>query len=104
MVMDRVESLGQVDEDGRLCIRAIQRVKGQDKSAVERGMVVGAPVCLKNCNAAGVFHKQHFPVCIKNGPPSKGPPANLIQQWEALESSWASIPVERFRHLESMPQ
>jgi hypothetical protein len=29
----------------------------------------------------------------------------LTQLWEALESTWASIPVERFRHLvESMPR
>ena len=36
---------------------------------------------------------------IKNGLPPKGHPANLTQLWEA----WASIPVERFRHLvESM--
>ena len=49
------------------------------------------------------FHAQQFPVCIKNGPPPKGHPANLTQLWEALESTWASIPVERFQHLvESM--
>jgi hypothetical protein len=29
-----------------------------------------------------------------NGPPPKGHPANLTQLWEALESTWASIPVE----------
>jgi hypothetical protein len=34
-----------------------------------------------------VFHAQQFPVCIKNGPPPKGHPANLIQLWEALEST-----------------
>jgi hypothetical protein len=51
-----------------------------------------------------VFHAQQFPVCIKNGPPPKGHRANLTQQWEELESTWASIPVEHFRHLgESMP-
>ena len=39
-------------------------------------------------------------VCINNGPPCKGHPANLTQLWEALEST-----VERFRHLvEFMPQ
>ena len=38
-------------------------------------------------------------MCIKNGPPPKGHPANLTQLWEALESTWASIPVERFQHL-----
>ena len=39
-----------------------------------------------------------FPVGIKNGPPPKGHPANLTQLWEALESTWASSPVECFRH------
>ena len=68
---------------------AIQRVNEQDK-------------IFKCCWA---FHTQQFPVCIKNGPPPKGHPANLTQLWEALESTWASIPVERFRHLvESMPR
>ena len=34
----------------------------------------------------------------------KGHPANLTQLWEALESTWSSIPVECFRHhVESMP-
>ena len=46
-----------------------------------------------------VFHTQQFPVCIKNGPPPKGHPANFTQLWEALESTWASIHVERFLHL-----
>uniref|UniRef100_A0A673WET5 Myosin IXb n=1 Tax=Salmo trutta TaxID=8032 RepID=A0A673WET5_SALTR len=32
-------------------------------------------------------------------------PANLTHLWEALESTWPSIPVERFRHLvESIPR
>ena len=39
---------------------------------------------------------KQFAVCIKNGPPPKGHPANLTQLWEALKSTWASIPVERF--------
>ena len=44
-------------------------------------------------------------MCIKNGPPPKGHPANLTQLWEALESTWASILVEHFRHLvESTPR
>ena len=44
-------------------------------------------------------------MCIKNGPPHKGHPAILTQLWEALESTWASIPVERLRHhVESMPR
>ena len=31
-------------------------------------------------------------------------PANLTQLWEAFESTWDNIPVERFRHLvEFMP-
>ena len=46
-----------------------------------------------------VFHAQQFPVCIKNGPPLKGHPANLTKLWEALESTWASSPVERIQHL-----
>ena len=72
----------------------------------ERGIVVGARdtgLCqeLQHC---WVFHAQQFPVCIKNGPPPKGHPAYLTQLWEALESIWASIPMETFRHLvESMP-
>ena len=46
-----------------------------------------------------VIHAQQFPMCMKNGPPPKGHPANLTQRqrWEALESTWASIPVEHFR-------
>jgi hypothetical protein len=50
------------------------------------------------------FHAQHFSVCLKNVSPPKGHPANLTQLWEALEWTWASIPVECFRHIvESMP-
>ena len=41
------------------------------------------------------FHAQQFPVCIKNGPPPKGHPANLTQPWEAFESTWGSITVPR---------
>ena len=52
-----------------------------------------------------VFQAQQFPVCIKNGPPPKGHPANLTQLWEAMESTWASISVEGFRNLEeSIPR
>ena len=66
---------------------AIQRVNGQE---------------LQRC---WVFHPQQFTVCIKNGTPPKRHPANLTQLWEALETTWASIPVEHFRHLlASMPQ
>jgi hypothetical protein len=72
-------------------------------------MVVGARrISLsvsRTAKAAGFFHAQQFPVCIKNGPPPKGHPANLTQLWEALESAWVSILVERFQHLlESMPR
>ncbi|CDQ76493.1 unnamed protein product [Oncorhynchus mykiss] len=42
---------------------------------------------------------QQFPVFVKDGPLPKGHPANLTQLWEALESTWASIPVERFQPL-----
>jgi hypothetical protein len=70
-------------------------------------MVVGARrsgLC-QELQLQQVFHTQQFHVCIKNGPPPKFHPANLTQLWEALESTWASIPVERFRqHLESMPR
>ena len=62
---------------------AIQRVNGQGK-------------IFKCCC---VFHTQQFPVLINNGPPPKGHPANSKPLWEALKSTWASIPVERFRHL-----
>jgi hypothetical protein len=51
------------------------------------------------------FHTQQFPVCIKNGPPSKEYPANLTPLWKALDSTWASISLECFRNLlESMHQ
>ena len=84
----------------RIC--AIQRMKGKgmgktkDLSAFEQSNVVPdalVGVCQK------VFHTQQFPVCIKYGPQSKRHPANLTQLWEALESTWASIPIECFRHL-----
>ena len=76
----------------------IQRVNGQDKIFKSLSTEYGSRCqahwfeCVKNCNAAGFF-------TLKNGPPPKGHPANLTQMWETLESSWASIPVERFRHL-----
>jgi hypothetical protein len=76
-------------------------------SALEQGMAEGAR-CSGLCQElqrCWVFHTQQFPVCMKNGPPPKGHPANLIQLWEALESTSASIPVERIRHLvEAMPR
>ena len=52
-----------------------------------------------------IFNTQKFPVCIKTGPQLKRHPVNLTQLWEALESTWASIPVERFFDtLQSMPR
>ena len=91
---------------------AIQRVNGQDKSlsAFEQGMVVssrrtGLSMSRTAKNAAGFFHAKQFSVYIKNGPQPKGNPANLTQLREALESTSASMHVERFRHLvESMPR
>ena len=70
------------------------------------GMVVGArlPGLCEKLQRCWVFHAQQFPVCIKNGPPPKGHQGNLTQLWEALESTWASIPVECFPLLvESVP-
>ena len=50
------------------------------------------------------FALNSFPVCIKNGPPPKGHPVNVTSCGKH-ESKWASIPVERFRHLVgSMPR
>ena len=63
--------------------------KTKHLSAFEWGMEVGArhtglcqelQICL-------VFHTQPFPVCIKNGPPPKGQPANVKQLWKALKSA-----------------
>ena len=65
----------------------------QSESAFEQGMVVGAR-CTGLCQElqlCWVFHTQQFPVCIKNGPPPKGHPANF--------STAGTIPVERFGHL-----
>ena len=48
-------------------------------SAFARGMVVGARrtgLC-QELQCGLVFHAQQFPVCIRNGPPPKGHPANL---------------------------
>jgi hypothetical protein len=70
-------------------------------SAFELGMVGGArrtSLSVKNWSLGGFFTLK-FPVCIKNGPPPKGHPANLTQLLEALESTWASVPVEHFPHL-----
>jgi hypothetical protein len=78
--------------------------KTKDLSAFGWGMVVGAR--LSGLSVSRTTMQLGFlrstvvgPVCIKNGPPPKGYPANLTQLWGALESTWASIPVECFRHL-----
>jgi hypothetical protein len=58
-------------------------------SAFEQGMVVGArhtSLC-QELQHDWVFHAQQFPVCIENGPPPKGHPANLTHLWEVLESA-----------------
>jgi hypothetical protein len=47
----------------------------RQKSAFERGMVEGARLS-RTATLLG-FYTQPFPVCIKNGPPPKGHPANL---------------------------
>ena len=55
-------------------------------SAFERGMVVGARhtgLCWELQRCWG-YHTQQSPMCIKNGPPPKGHPANLTQLWEML--------------------
>jgi hypothetical protein len=61
----------------RGCMCAIQRVTGQEL----QGMVVGArgTGLRQELQLCWVFHAQQFPVCIKNGPPPKGHPANLTQ-------------------------
>jgi hypothetical protein len=60
--------------------------------AFEWGMV-GATRLYQELQHCWVFHAQQFRLCIKNGPPPKGHPANLVQLWEPMESTWA-----RFRH------
>ena len=68
-------------------------------SAFERGMVVGARrtgLSVKNCNAAGFFTLNSFP-CVSR---MVHHPKDIQTSWhncgEALESTWASIPVECF--------
>ena len=68
-------------------------------NVLEWGMVVavrhtGLSV---NCNSTGFFTLKFSR--IKNGPTPKGHPSSLRQLWEALESTWASFPVECFWHL-----
>jgi hypothetical protein len=93
---------------GVLCVCAIQRVNRQDKrfKCLWNGYVSGAPawVCeaLQHCL---VFHVQQFTVYEEWSTTQRTHPSNLTELWVALESTWASIPVERFWHLvESMAQ
>ena len=53
--------------------------KTKDLSAFERGMVVGARLTglCQERHRCWVIHAQQFPMCMKNGPPPKGHPANL---------------------------
>ena len=56
-------------------------VKTKDVSILEQVMVVGARrtgLC-QELQRSWIFHTQQFPVCIKNGPPPKGHPANFTQ-------------------------
>ena len=69
-----------------LCMCAILRMNGHDKT--------GYGIRCQELQRCWVFHAQQFPVCINNGPPPKWHPANFTQLWEALESTWASIPFE----------
>ena len=89
-----------------VCVSAIQRVNGQDKRFkcvwTEYGSRCQAHrfECVKNCNGAGVFTLNSFQ-CVSRIPTSQRTSSQL---WEALESTWTSIPVERSQHLvESMP-
>ena len=62
--------------------------------------VPGTPVWVcQELQRCWVYHAQQLLVYIKNGPLHKGHPVNLTQLWVALESTWASIPVERLRYL-----
>ena len=88
-----------------LCMCAIQRVNGQDKRLKCLWTGYGSKCqahrfeCFQELQRCWFFQAQPFPVCFKNGPPSKGHPANLTQPWEALKSTWDSIPVKGFQHL-----
>ena len=75
---------------------AIQRVNGQDKilkCLFELGMVVGTGLC-QELQRYWVLHTQQFPVCIKNGPPAKGHPANLTQLFGSIGVNMDQHPCE----------
>ena len=74
-------------------------------SVFERGMVVGARRTGLSVSTTALHLGFSRSVCKNNGPSPKGHRDNLTQLWEALVSTWASIPVERFQHLvKSMPR
>ena len=53
-------------------------------------MVIGVPATMQLDGisySSVVLHTQQFPMCIKNGPPPKGHPANLTRLWKALETN-----------------
>ena len=70
-------------------------------SAFEQGMVVGA---WRISNAAGFFTLNSFLCVSRMVHHPKDIQWTWQKLWDALESTWASIPGERFQHLEdSMP-
>nr|XP_046197854.1 uncharacterized protein KIAA0930-like [Oncorhynchus gorbuscha] len=71
--------------------------KGHAEMAVSR-------VPTGDTSPCGTEEDLDSPLHERNGPPPKGHPANLIQLWEALESTWTSFPVERFGHLVRVPR
>ena len=75
--------------------------KTKDLRAFEWGMVVGARrngLTVSRTAMLLVFSHSSVSRVYQECPPPKGHPDNLKQLWEALESIWPSIPVERFRH------
>jgi hypothetical protein len=71
-----------------LCMCAIQRVNIFKCLSTGYGSRChGRQFLLRTDTLLGFFYAQKFPVCIKTKD-------NLTQLWEALESTWASIPVK----------
>jgi hypothetical protein len=62
-------------------------------SAFELRMV-GAPVCVKNCNAAGFITLNSFPYVSRMVHHPKGHPANLTQLKVLESTTSANIPVD----------
>ena len=74
--------------------------KTKDLSAFERGMVVGArhTGLSQELQRCWVFHTTVS--CVyQEWSTTQRTSSQLAQLWEALESTWGSIPVERFRTL-----